>query len=144
MPFWDDSPNPNHDSRLREHRLRSWWNLPSHGIHGIHFYQQDLWSIPKLILYRWVGVKKGFNPWLKPLLMVKSVKSCLHRSTNIKTGQNHGICSLLDDIFMASNSQSCAVFKTVWLMTNHGYLCLIKKILQSLADRQQDQVVSDS
>ena len=27
-PFWDDSPYKNHDSRARENRVRSWWNLP--------------------------------------------------------------------------------------------------------------------
>ena len=27
-PFWDDSPYFHHDSRARENRVRSWWNLP--------------------------------------------------------------------------------------------------------------------
>ena len=27
-PFGDDFPYKNHDSRLRENRVRSWWNLP--------------------------------------------------------------------------------------------------------------------
>ena len=27
-PYWDDFPKINHDSRARENRARSWWNLP--------------------------------------------------------------------------------------------------------------------